>query len=127
MLGHKVMNIFGAKTKVAVKRLEVKSEAVFNALNAHKVFGNLEGTRLEVERRGFKNSVIDHATGDANHSYLELTYPSCVRVIIHTNIFAGEADFREVTAYDHPHENPRMDYERLNEDIKMTLAEFKAW
>lgn len=127
MLGHKVMNIFGAKTKVAVKGLEARAEAVFNVLNSHKVFGNIEGVALEVERRGFKNAVIDHATGDDNRNYLELTYPSCVRVIIHTNIFAGEADFREVTAYDHPHENPRMDYERLNEHIKMALAEFKAW
>lgn len=122
-----MFGMFNFKTKVAVKSLEAKAAAVFNVLNAHKVFGTLEGTRLEVERRGFISSVIDHATGDDNHNYLELTYPSCVRVIIHTAIFAGEAYFREVTAYDHPHENPRMDYERLNEDIKMALAEFKAW
>jgi hypothetical protein len=122
-----MFGMFNFKTKVAVKGLEAKAEAVFNVLNAHKVFGNLEGVRLEVERRGFVSSVIDHAVGEDHHNYLELTYPSCVRVIIHTAIFAGEADFREVSAYDHPHENPRMDYESLNEDIKMALAEFKAW
>lgn len=127
MLGSKMMKMFGLTTEVTVKNLKAKSEAVFNVLNAHKVFGNIDGLALEVERRGFINSIIDHATGDDNHNYLELTYSSCVRLIIHTNIFAGEADFREVSAYDHPHENPRMDYERLNEDIKMALREFSAW
>jgi hypothetical protein len=127
MLGHKTMEMFGLKSKVSIKSLEAKAEAVFNVLNAHKVFGNLEGLRFEVERRGFKSAVTDHATGDDNHNYLELTYPSCVRLIIHTNIFAGEADFREITAYDHPRENPRMNYEALNEDIKTALREFSAW
>lgn len=121
-----MFKIFNVKTKVSVKRLQAKVEAVFNVLNDHRVFGNLEGARLEVERRGFVSSVLDHAVSENNRTYLELTYPSCVRVIIHTAIFAGDADFREVSAYDHPHENPRMDYERLNEHIKMALGRVQS-
>lgn len=121
--------MFGLKSKseVSVKGLEARSEAVFNVLNAHKVFGSLEGVALEVERRGFKSMVTDHAVSEGNRTYLELTYPSCVRLIIHTNVFAGEANFREITAYDHPWKNDKMDYEKLNSDIKEALAEFKAW
>lgn len=119
--------MFGLKTKVEVKGLGLKAEAVFNVLNAHKVFGNLEGLALEVERRGFISSITDHATGDDNRTYLELTYPSCVRLIVTTTIFAGRADFREVTAYDHPWKNDRMNYTALNEDITNALREFSAW
>lgn len=127
MLGHKTMKMFGATTKVKVKGLAAQSEAVFNVLNAHNVFGKLEGLALEVERRGFISSITDHATGDDNHNYLELTYPSCVRLIIHTNIFAGEADFREITAYDHPWKNDKMDYESLNTGIRAALSQLSAW
>ena len=127
MLGHKTMEMFGLKTKVQVKTLEAKAEVVFNALNAHKVFGPLEGTRLEVERRGFIHSITDHATGEDNHNYLELTYSSGVRLIIHTAIYAGEADFREVTAYDHPWKNDNMDYEGLNRNLTNDLLWFGEW
>lgn len=127
MLGYRTMEMFNFKTKVAVKSLEAKAEAVFDVLNAHKVFGNLEGLRLDIERRGFISSITDHATGEDNRNYLELTYPSCVRLIIHTNIFAGEADFREITAYDHPWKNDKMDYESLNTGIRAALSQLSAW
>lgn len=117
-----------AKTKIETAALEARAEAVFNVLNAHKVFGNVEGKWLECERRGFNNMVTSHAVGERNHNYLELTYDfSCVRLIIHTNIFAGEAYIREITAYDHPWKNDEMDYEALNRDIHEALNEFKAW
>lgn len=120
--------MLGSMKKVSVKGLEAKAEAVFNVLNAHKVFGNLEGLRLDVERRGFINSVTDHATGADSRHYLELTYPSCVRLIINTTVsLAGEADFSGIDAYDHPRKNDRMDYDALNTDILKALNAFAVW
>lgn len=119
--------MLGSMKKVSVKGLEAKAEAVFDVLNVHKVFGDLEGLRLDVERREFKNMVTSHAVGNSNH-YLELTYPSCVRLIINTTIsLAGEADFSGIDAYDHPHKNDRMDYDALNADIHKALNAFAVW
>lgn len=117
--------MLGSMKKVSVKGLEAKSEAVFNVLNAHSVFGPLEGIRLEVERRGFISSITSHATGGDSRHYLELTYPSCVRLIINTTISAaGEANFSGIDAYDHPRKNDRMDYDALNADIHKALNAF---
>jgi hypothetical protein len=122
-----MFDMFKFKTKVSTKSLEAKTEAVFNVLNSHKVFGNLQDDRVAIELHSFKHMVISHATGDDKHNYLELTYPTRVRLIIHTQIFAGMADFREVTAYDHERRNTLMDYEKLNTDIQEALVEFSAW
>lgn len=118
---------FVRKTTVDVKGLETKSVAMFNILNSHGVFGTLEGTRLEVERRGFINSITSHATGEDSRHYLELTYPSCVRLIINTTIFSGAADFSEFEAYDHPRKNDRIDYDALSADLRKAFNEFAAW
>jgi hypothetical protein len=118
--------MLGFMKKVSVKGLEAKSEAVFNVLNAHNVFGPLDGTRLEVERRGFVDAVISHAVGSDIRNYLELTYNfSCVRLIIKTTISAaGEANFSGFDAYDHPWNNDTMDYDALNADIRKALNAF---
>lgn len=120
--------MLGSMKKIHIKGLEAKAEAVFNVLNAHNVFGKLEGLRMDVERRGFINSITSHATGGDSRHYLELTYPSCVRFIIDTTIpITGEADFRGITAYDHPRKSDRMDYEALNADIHKALNAFALW
>lgn len=121
--------MLGSMKKVSVKDLSAQTEAVFDVLNAHNVFGPLEGTRLEVERRGFNNMVTSHAVGTDIRNYLELTYNfSCVRLIVKTTVTAaGEAKFSEIDAYDHPWKNDKMDYEALNADIHKALNGFAVW
>lgn len=114
-----------AKTKVA--SLEARSESVFNVLNAHYVFGALEKTQLEVERRGFKDAIIEHALGDNEYRHLTLTYPSGVRLIITTTVFAGIAMFANVTASAHSQNNDQIRYDSLNREIMDALNDLSGW
>lgn len=109
--------MFGFKLPVSVEGLEAKAELIANVLNDYKVFGNVEGKWLESEIRSFKRMVVAHARDESFTSYLELTYPSCVRLIIETDTVDGVAYFTEIQAYDHPWPNKAMDYEGLNNAI----------
>jgi hypothetical protein len=115
--------MFGFTMPLNVEGLEAKAEAVANVLNEFKVFGNLEGLHLEVEKRGFKNEVTSHARDEGYSGYLELTYPSCVRLIITTHVLNNVAYFTDVEAYDHPRPNSRINYEVLNVEIQKTLMQ----
>jgi hypothetical protein len=114
--------MFGFKLPVKVEALEVKAEAVANVLNDFKVFGDVEGKWLESQVRGFKHMVISHAKGEGYAGYLELTYPSCVRLLLSTEVVGREAVFSYVEAYDHPWKNDQMDYEGLNKAIQEVLT-----
>lgn len=115
--------VFGFTMPVKVEELVAKAEAIANVLNERAVFGaKVEGKWLESEIRGFKSMVVSHARGEGYSGYLELTYPSCVRLIINTQVVKGVAQFRDIEAYDHPRENPAMDYAELNKAIQEELA-----
>lgn len=113
-----------AKTKVA--SLEAQSEALFKVLYAHDVLGPLDGPQLEAEQGNFKDAVIEHALGDNEYRRLTLTYPSGVRLVITTTIFAGAAMFVNVAAYEHT-KNGRIDYDTLNREIMSVLNDLSGW
>ena len=114
------------RNDVSLTVLETSADVLFKVLNAHKVFGEIngetDGLRLEVEKRGFRDSVVEHALSGDPH-YLELTYPSCVRLIIKTTINQGTAMFLSINAYDHPRKNEKMNYDALNYDMLDSLLE----
>lgn len=111
--------------EIQVQELEVKSVAIAEVLAAQGVFGREEGEWLEMEKRDFINSVTRHAQEDASSAwgYLELTYrSSSVRLIIKTKIQDGAASYRSIDAYDHPFNNPKMDYDELNRAIQSVFV-----
>jgi hypothetical protein len=108
---------------VQVEGLETESKLVAEVLAAHKVFGDFgPDYKAPSWQEDFVRAVTQHATEEKVWSYLELTYPSCVRLIIKTQVVEGEASIRSIEAFDHPHENPKMDYEALNADIQAVVG-----
>lgn len=107
--------MFGTQKKLKLETLQSQSEALFEVLHGHGVFGESEGKWLESEKRGFMGMVEDHAIS-RDHNYLEITYSgTCVRLIINLTVNEkNEAVFKDITAYDHPWANEDMDYEALN-------------
>lgn len=98
---------------------EAHAEAMVHVLNKHKVFGEaLDGKYLASEMRGFTSMVRAQATGKDSHNSLELTYRgSNVRLLVDAKVVDGEVMITKFKAYDHPAENPRMNYETLNKDL----------
>lgn len=121
--------MFGLKndnSQITVVSLKSRSESVFDVLSAHQVFGELDETRLEVERNGFKEAIVEHVLGDNQCRPLALTYLSGVRLTITTDVFAGAAMFVNVKASAHAQENDQIDYDHLNRDI-MDSLNYLSW
>ena len=119
--------MFGLKdAKTKVGSLEARSESLFNVLNTHHIFGELDEAKLEVERHAFKDAITEHAIQGNDYRSLELTYLSGVRLVITTTVFAGSAMFVNVAAYAHP-KNDRINYDGLNREIMDVLNDLSVW
>lgn len=69
------------------------------------------------------HGILKYAETESLTGYLELTYPSCVRLIVK---FATIADNNEVFiydigAYDHPWPNEDINYEELNRQLNIAI------
>ena len=108
--------------KVRLEKLDAKTEELGALLNQRGVFGRaaaLNTDILDFEMRDLKGMIQDHAVKGDN-DYLELTYnASNVRLAIHTAVDdKGNAYIKNIEAYDHPWNNPDMDYDALNREVR---------
>lgn len=121
MFGFKMKN----KNAVITNLFEAKAEAAFNVLHANNVFGDIDGTILEVARSEFMSAVTEHALKNDSQSLLELGYPHA-RLVITADVFAGQAQFIRVLAYDQPFNGGNLN-EKLTREIISAFNEFAAW
>lgn len=105
------------KTKINVKQLETKCDAMFGVMVAQGVFGDLRGTSLANRAEHFKTAVVAHALADSRN-YLELTYPSDVRILINITVSHKRAVFKQVRVFPHPTPSLAIDYPRLEENLE---------
>ena len=109
------------KQAVKVEKLEAIANEVAEVLTSHGVFGPKDDKWGFVERRDFVGQISAHAA-EGGTDYLELTYQSGVRFLLHTTIVDGdEARIRDMEGYDHPWPNPNINYEKMNRDIQRIL------
>lgn len=98
-----------------------------DVLTAHSVFWNYENPKHNAfERESFVRGLVGFATSDDIRSYHEVTFTSCVRLIITVDIADGEAKLRAVDAFDHPRKNEAINYEALNEDLHAVLNDLNS-
>jgi hypothetical protein len=103
-------------------KLTKTAEALAEVLTAEGVIGNYESEKHNVaEKSFFVRGLVSFATDDDIRSYHEVTYGSCVRIIAKVAIVDNEAVLTTVDAYDHPWENPAINYERLNARLHAIL------
>lgn len=113
--------------KVRLEKLDSKTEELCAVLNKRGVFGRAaaagDAQMLEFEMKDLKGMVQDHAVSGDNN-YLELTYnASNVRLAIHTAIDDnGNAYVRNIEAVEHPWNNPDMDYDALNKEVRTVFG-----
>lgn len=71
-------------------------------------------------------SILKYAETESLTGYLELTYPSCVRLIIRfdTMAFGNEVFIDSIGAYDHPWPNEDINYEELNRQLLVAITPF---
>lgn len=113
------------RSKNMSTKLETTTVALADVAAKHGVFPS-DAEYLEMEKRDFVHSILRHVNEDPTSAwdYLELTYRnSNVRFIVKTRKDEnGEQFVKEIAAYDHPQENPKMDYDALNNDLQAVLA-----
>jgi hypothetical protein len=69
------------------------------------------------------HSILKYAENESLTGYLELTYPSCVRLIIKfaTVYDNNEVFIYDIGAYDHPWANEDIDYKELNRQLNIAI------
>lgn len=107
-------------------RLTITAANIAGVLLGNRVIGT---NVLRPQCNGFdvtsvSHSIVKYAETESLTRYLELTYPSCVRLIIKfdTTADTDEVFIREIGAYDHPWPNEDINYEELNRQLNVAIA-----
>lgn len=104
-----------ATANIITADIQAAATEIAQVLEGFKVFWR-ESAALDKE--AFVREVVRFAQ-EPTWGYLELTYSeSSVRLIIKVENVDGRAQFKSIDAYDHPYVNPKMDYEKLNVEMK---------
>lgn len=100
----------------STEKLEAVATKMAEILSEEGVLGGSDDRFINFEKGAFVHMVTKH-TEDARH-YLEVTYAgSCVRLIINMRETDGEFAITSIGAYDHPWDNPAINYTRLTERL----------
>jgi hypothetical protein len=111
------------KNPVQVETVEAQAKAIAEVMENHWVFGRPETDFAFYEKHDFVGMVTRHAKENRFGDSLEVTYRnSDVRVIVTTQVAEGHASLKSITAFNHPHQNPSIDYDALNEDIQAVIS-----
>lgn len=106
-------------------RLTLDAASVAGVLLGNRVIGtNVDGRGNSYELSSVTRSILKHAeTAESLDGYLELTYPSCVRLIIKFSIADGDEVYMyEIGAYDHPIVNDEIDYKELTRQLYVAIS-----
>lgn len=110
-----------AKT-INTDKLTQAGERLADVLDSEGVIGNYDNAKHnDFEKASFVRGLVDYVTSDDIRSYHEVTFTTCVRLIIKFDVVNNEAALRTVDAYDHPWKNEAINYERLNEGLHAVL------
>lgn len=108
-------------------KLAEAGDRLANVLNAHNVFWYHGNPKHDAyEREAFTRGLVGFATSDDIRSYYEVTFTSCVRLIITVDVVEGAAKLRTVEAFDHPWPNEAINYEALNADLLAVLNDLNS-
>ena len=109
-------------------RLAITAARIGGVLLGNRVVGTSilreKGNSYDLE--SVSHSILNYAETESFSRYLELTYPSCVRLIIRfdTVAFSNEVFIESIGAYDHPFPNEDINYEELNRQLKVAITPF---
>ena len=111
--------------KQNLNRLAVTAAEIGGVLLGNGVIGNSSNeNEISHELSSVYHSILAYAEKESLAGYLELTYLSCVRLIVKfaTDAETGEVFIRDIGAYDHPWPNENINYEVLNAQLAEAIS-----
>ena len=111
-------------------RLTLTAANIAGVLLGNRVIGTsiLQEKGNSYELSSVSHSILKYAETESLARYLELTYPSCVRLIIKFGTIADndEVFIYDIGAYDHSWPNEDINYEELNRQLAVAITPFPA-
>lgn len=110
-------------------RLTITAANIGGVLLGNRVIGTniLRGKGNSYDLESVSHSILNYAETESLNRYLELTYSSCVRLIINFDINdADEVYISDIGAYDHPWPNEDINYEELNRQLTVAITPFST-
>ncbi len=105
-------------TDLDIKHVTEQAHALADILKSHGVFGAVDE---DIEARDFISMVEKHALSK-EHNELEITYRiTNVRLLVRTQIIANTGIISRIRCFDHPSENPKIDYKKLSDECNLML------
>jgi hypothetical protein len=104
--------------------LTITAANIAGVLLGNRVIGKtLNEKANSYDLRSVSTSILQHAETESMSGYLELTYPTCVRLIIKFAIADdNEVFINEIGAYDHPWPNKEIDYKELKDQLSIAIV-----
>jgi hypothetical protein len=105
-------------------QLTITAANIAGVMLGNRVIGNTLNEKANVnELNDVSRSILQYAETESLSGYLELTYPTCVRLIIKFGIADDNEIFiRDIGAYDHPWPNKEIDYKELTDQLSITIT-----
>lgn len=105
-------------TAIKTNTVEAQAQAIAEVMENNYVFGRPGTDYAFYEKHDFVGMVTRHSK-EVRPGELEITYRnSDVRVIITTQVVENVASINTVRVFNHPKENPSIDFEELNEIVQ---------
>ena len=111
-------------------RLTITAANIAGVLLGNRVIGTsiLSEKGNSYDLSSVSQSILKYAETESLTGYLELTYPTCVRLIVKfaTITDNNEVFIYDIGAYDHPWSNEDINYKELNRQLTVAITPFSA-